>query len=769
MIPAPCHRALRLGACLVLLLVVASLGACGDHGGRVSRHTQSTGGLAEHGSLAGANVLLITLDTTRRDHLACYGYESIATPTLDRLARDGVLFSRATAVAPITLPAHTSILTGLYPRHHGVRSNGFYTLDGKHVTLAETLHDAGYATGAILAAFPLSAQFGLDQGFDFYDDAFEGGDEDPLLFAERRATQVTDHALAWLGDRTDQPFFLWVHYFDPHSPYRAPDPYRLQHRDEPYDAEIAYMDAELGRLLDGLARLGHDDDTIIVAVGDHGEALGEHGEPTHAFLLYEGTMHVPLIMRCGQRLGGGIERTDRVSQVDVVPTLLGLLGLDPPADLDGVDLQEVGPQPRPIFGETYQGKMEHGWAALYSVYENDLKYIDGPTPELHDLADDSHEDKDLVADRPEVASRLRALLSEHFGEELGASGAPLPSRELSDEEITRLRSLGYAFTNPKGQPLQGRGADPRRMVKVLQEVDHVVFSKPPGQRGPEVVAELESILQKYPDFEPGYRYLGIVRRENRDLAGAAEAFSRAVKLNPESPELRLMLADTRARLGKTAQAIGDLRGMLAEFPRDAKGHQILGRLLLSSGRPDSAMTHLWVAAELDPELDGVAEDLERAAAAAGRSTELLPFLNTQLATHARSIPMRKAKATLLYRLGRQDEGDAVLREGYRLSPDDPQAVNDLARFLIARPDNEGRRVARAAELMATLPEDVVRSDAELILTRSQILGAQGRLDEAQTMARDALELATRNHRNAVARRVQQYLEQIDEARPRSGG
>jgi len=295
----------------------------------------------------------------------------------------------------------------------------------------------------------------------------------------------------------------------------------------------------------------------------------------------------------------------------------------------------------------------------------------------------------------------------------------------------------------------------------------VVFGQPPEERGPEVIAQLEGILQKNPDFVPGYRYLGILRRANGDLEGAVAAFAQAVNLHPDSPDLRLMLADGRGRLGQTEQAIGDLQVLLAAHPEDAKAHLMLGRLLLASGQPDSALVPLGIAVELEPELPGCADDLEQAYANAGRSAELLPILDAALAENPASSAIRKAKAVVLYREGQDEEADEVLREGVRLAPTDPQAVSNLAKFLVAKPDAAGRRIDEAAAALAGLPESIVRSDADLMLTLSQVQGVSGQLDEALATCGQALELAQRSGRNSVARQARQYLGILEEARSRS--
>ncbi|MEX0914399.1 MAG: sulfatase, partial [Wenzhouxiangellaceae bacterium] len=277
------------------------------------------------------NVVLVTFDTTRADRIGSYGNARIGTPALDGLAHEGIRFANAVSVAPITAPSHSTILTGLYPTGHGVRDNGLFVLSDDNRTLAEILRERGYATAAAVGAFPVVSRFGFDQGFDLFDDHLTGMYEDylgertvpkeQLFFDERRAAQVNEAVIPWLEARGEEPFFLWLHYFDPHQPFEPPPPYDQLYADDLYNGEIAYADSRLGHMLDQLRRLGKLERTLIVVTADHGEGLGEHNEVTHAVLAYDSTLHVPLIIR-PPGLGSGSARVvdDRVGIVDIVPT-----------------------------------------------------------------------------------------------------------------------------------------------------------------------------------------------------------------------------------------------------------------------------------------------------------------------------------------------------------------------------------------------------------------------------------------------------------------
>ncbi|MCP4293592.1 MAG: tetratricopeptide repeat protein [bacterium] len=387
---------------------------------------------------------------------------------------------------------------------------------------------------------------------------------------------------------------------------------------------------------------------------------------------------------------------------------------------------------------------------------------------MYDLADDPDEQNDLYKKQLERASELHEKLAGHFGEELDSSAAPMPSKQLDADEMLRLRSLGYTVSSPKGAPDAGKGADPRSMMQVMDEVNRVVFGKPPEQRGPEEITKLEDLLQQNPDFVPGFRYLGVMRRANGDLEGAVAAFAHGVKLHPNSPDLRMMLAECRGQLGQNQQALDDLHILLAADPENAIAHMLCGRLLLVSDKPDSAITSLLVATTLEPDLRGCAEALRQAHARAGRSAELLPFLDSMLESHPKSSALRKAKSVLLYGQGQVEEAEVVLRDGLRLAHEDPQAVNNLVKLLLNSIDPERKRLAEAAALMAELSEKKMKSDADLMLTLSQVLGAQGKVDEAMTACKQALEIAEGNQHNSVVKMGNQYLRMLENARPQAG-
>lgn len=428
--------------------------------------------LVETGEARGFNVLLVTLDTVRADRLGCYGHESAETPTLDSLVARGVRFDDAVTSVPVTLPSHATILTGLSPLSHGVRDNGRYRLANEHVTIAEVLSSHGYDTAAFVGCFVLDARFGLDQGFSIYDFevSADGYRPEMLDFNERSATDVTDAAVRWLDERArsgaNAPFFAWVHYFDPHQPYESPLQRLPRFAVRPYDAEIAYVDAELGRLLDTLDDLGVRERTVIVVAGDHGEALGEHGEPTHGMLIYESTMRVPLIVSCTSLFDGAYHVGDRVvGLTDVRPTIEDLLGVTGSPPVDGESLLRSGADDdRAIYMETEMPFSLAGWSPLRGLRTHSHKYILAPQREFFDLRKDPAELHSIYAAGDPACSSLESRLSELI-DRIGAG--PGSGRALTDEEIERLGSLGYVQSGAARS--EGPLLDPKTMMSVYSD------------------------------------------------------------------------------------------------------------------------------------------------------------------------------------------------------------------------------------------------------------------------------------------------------------
>jgi len=514
------------------------------------RRPAEDAGMAAPGSLRGANVLLVTIDTLRQDRLGAYGNANGLTPTLDRLAASGVRFTRAFTPAPLTLPAHASILTGLAPRRHGIHNNTTARLDERAPTLAAALARAGYRTGAFVGAFVLDARFGLNRGFAAYDDHLPHGDRASFHYAERRAEDVLKLTADWILQPAPgaAPWFAWAHLFDPHAPYDAPAEYRGGR--SAYDAEVAYTDAMLGAFL---ARLGDAhalDRTLVVVTADHGESLGEHGETTHGLFAYDATLSVPLIVSAPRMAARTVDTP--VSHIDLMPTILDLVGVGLEAPVDGQSLARAPSPDRVIAFEALDASITRGWAPLGGIVQRNWKYIDLPQPELYDLAADPHEQHNL-ADRDPHAGALRRLF-----EAMPGAGTAAPQVALDADAAGRLRSLGYTAGAVRAHAITAAD-DPKRLVALNEAFNSALTAFDQGRAG-EALSALRAILQQRPDFEAARASASTVLLAGGDPRGAIELLEEGLSRGDGSPDLL-------AKLGRARQAAGDLRGAAAALAR----------------------------------------------------------------------------------------------------------------------------------------------------------------------------------------------------------
>ncbi len=524
------------------------------------------------GAAQGFNVVVVTLDTTRADRLGCYGYKAAATPVLDRLAAEGIRFADAVSPAPLTLPAHASIFTGLDPPNHGVRHNGTFRLDEAHTTLAEVLLEHGYDTAAFVSAFVLDGRYGLDQGFVHFDGTFESqrGQASAGRDAQRSARAVTDAALDWLRSRpAEKPFLLWVHYFDPHFDYSPPQPFAGLFRANPYDGEIAYMDSQLGRLVAALDQTDDAERTLMIIVGDHGDGLGEHYEQTHSLLIYEATQHVPLIVRSPGLFRGPYVVDDVVVSIsDVFATVLDLLGIDHNPPGDGISLLKCRDQPnRMVYMETMATYLEHGWAPLHGLRRHRDKYVFAPTPEYYDLESDPHELDNLLSGRPsneaklaatELKTELAARMKDSPTAEAVAGAAMDPDRDA----LRRLQSLGYlgGDTEPGEYELR----NPRDMMPSLSLYMDAVSATEAGRYG-EALAKLHKVLERSPRDRLALRQLGITCLKLGRIDDAEEAFRKSNAIKPEV-EVCLYLFEITTRSQRLEEAKELLQQAIALEP-----------------------------------------------------------------------------------------------------------------------------------------------------------------------------------------------------------
>jgi arylsulfatase A-like enzyme len=456
----------------------------------------------------------VTIDTLRADRVGCYGHERAKTPAIDGLAASGVRFERALSVAPLTFPSHVSLMSGTIPPRHGARDNGVFRAVEELDLLAEVLAQAGLRTAAFTAAFVLDSQFGLDQGFETYGDVPQRVMHPKGMLEHRSAEEVNAEAFAWLntlGD--DEPFFLWLHYFEPHLPYPPPDQRPPALRDHPYDAEVAAADRALGQALTRLEELGRRDETLVVLTSDHGESLGEHGEISHSFFVYQAVLHVPLVFSHAGLASGTVVESN-VSLVDVMPTILELLEIEgpnlPPPARSLVGLLRGGSPPpstaeSPAYFESLNSLLNYGWAPLQGVAVADHKYIRAPRAELYDLARDPGETSNLFTEDPPRASALERVLAELLAANPAGTDA---RRELSDADRARLAELGYTGT-ASGEVDERTLADPKDGIARIRREEQILTLFNEGRHA-EGIAVLRELLGEDPDNPVFNSRLGFV-------------------------------------------------------------------------------------------------------------------------------------------------------------------------------------------------------------------------------------------------------------------
>ena len=477
------------------------------------------------------NFLLITIDTLRPDRLSCYSDAHVKTPSIDSLAERGVLFSKAFAHTPTTLPSHTNILLGTAPLYHGVHDNSNFIVIDEFLTLAEHLKSNGYSTGAFVGAFPLDSRFGLTQGFDVYDDNYGSQSSQEFTYVERKAEVVVNSAVDWLKDQRN-PWFLWIHCFDPHQRYDPPEPFKSQYK-HPYDGEVAYVDFALGKLFDYLEENNLTDETSIIFTGDHGESLGEHGESTHGYFAYNSTIWVPLIISSPGIKSAKV--TQEVSHIDIFPTVCDILGIEKPSFLQGVSLLPALkgrrlPR-RAIYFESLYPHYSRGWAPLRGFIEGNQKFIDSPIPEFYDLTKDFDELENLAP--KEKLSKHNSKL-EQLMEEQSIVSETASKREIDREALQKLRSLGYVSSPQTTKKEKYTPRDDLKTLLPFQDKLTRAMGAYHNGRIDEGVQLLEEIIAERKDFDHAYSYLATLYKEQRRLKEAVNVLRQGLEYNPSS-------------------------------------------------------------------------------------------------------------------------------------------------------------------------------------------------------------------------------------------
>src|SRR6266849_2825339 len=610
---------------------------------------------------ASPNVVFITIDTLRPDHLGCYGDRQIRTPNIDALAADGSRFERAYTAVPVTLPSHSVIFTGTYPLLSGVHDFAANKLNPTQATLASVLKENGYTTGAVIGSAVLDSRFGLNHGFDFYYDHFDFNrlQESNLDEMERSGNVVADVTLDWLSKNYQKKFFLWMHLYDPHYPYRPPPPYSEEYKDRLYDGEIAFADAQVGRLIRFLKGKGLYRNTLIVLSGDHGESLGEHGEKTHGFFIYNVTMHVPLIIHLP---GKPATQTvaDPVSLVDLMPTVLAATGLDIPSQVQGRSLLsalrgEKIDRDRTLYGETFLPRLHFNWSELRGAENTKYHFIDAPRPELYDLVKDPDELRNLLPEKKAVAEEMRAKLAGLIREY--SAGKELAEKTGLDPALMeRLKSLGYAgFSGGGDVTITNRDLpDPKDRIVTYELISDAIADSQHG-RYPESIEKLKAAIKTEPQSVPAHYLQGLNYYRSKMFPEAVDELQKTVQLSPDYSLAIFNLGMAQAHAGLIDPAIATLQRALqldstnfeaaynlgvafiqkkelqpaaeafqrsiAINPDLARSHQALGETLMYLERLDEAIAELRKAVELAPQEPAIHRSLAQALAAKGLTAE----------------------------------------------------------------------------------------------------------------------------------------------------
>jgi arylsulfatase A-like enzyme/Flp pilus assembly protein TadD len=713
----------------------------------------------------GANVLLVTIDTTRADRIGCYGADPGVTPHIDGLAKDGVRFSNAQAVAPITLPSHTSMLTGLYPPQHGIRNNGMFALPDSVETLATVFEGRGYATGAFVSASVLARRYGLNRGFSVYDDDLSHGlNRSRHMVPARRGDLTVEAAVRWLSARErDENFFCWVHLYDPHAPYDPPMEYKQKYPSDPYLGEIAFTDEVIGRLLAWLEDSGRRESTVVAVVSDHGEAFGEHGEKTHAILLHQATTAVPWVM-AGPGLPSGETISAPVSGVDVAPTLAWLAGQEPPNDStrDGrvaleIDaLKDSAAGARLIYSETLLPTFQYGWAPLQGVRRAEWQLISGRFKEIFNLNDDPRELIDVKDREPDVLARLETDLEAFPTDDPHQDGEA--RLELSRSEMEQLEALGYLGSDAVAR---GDGPDPRDLIGAHVQIEAARSLSNQGNTDKAIEA-LDTTLEMDPGNVAALAMRAQLFTSSRRFDDARADLRHSLQIDPDSAATYALMARVEMLSGNPTGALEIARTGAAKRGAFEQLVALQANALMTLKRTDEAVAILDERLEVNPEDPDLLAARAQIYAVMGEVDAAERLLRTAVDVDAMHVTSRFALARLLSDQGRLGEAVALLEDMLQIQPGHPAALAMLGNIQLTDPSSARAYLEEAVRLDPSRFEPMVNlglvyiqlglpEQAEGTLRRALALREgdlscrnnlaialtlQGRLDEAETELRD---------------------------------
>ncbi len=713
-----------------MVLVCAGLAGCSGE----------PDGSAVAGKLAGQNLLVITLDTTRADRLGCYGYDRAKTPWLDAVAGRGTLFENAYAQVPLTLPSHSSIMTGRYPREHGVRDNGRNALGDAHPTLASIFKERGYATGAFIASFVLDSRFGLERGFDVYsDDMGETTFAAQQLEWQQPANVVTDRALEWLQSVKERPFFGWIHYYDAHRPYMPPQEFRLPDL-RPYDGELAFIDTQVKRVFEWLAESKLTERTLVVIVGDHGEAFGEHGEHGHSNFVYDVNIKVPLIF-AHPVLGTTARRVGTlVEALEVFPTVLDLFGFPKPEKLlcrslapalAGSKMKETG-----LYAESLFVYNSFNWAEQRAWITPQWKYVSSTHPQLFDRKSDPNEKDNVIIQNPKIAQKLL--------DELKARYESMPKGEAADaqidaETLAKLASIGYTGgrASTVDEFLTEGLPDPKDRQELLTMFRLAMDIIEDSDRPDEFIRALpllKSLTEQSPGSQAFHFMLGACALQSNRPDIAVEALKKASEVDPTNPQGVGLMAGALAKLNQHEEAIKHYEASLELDDKNAEVHFRYAESLLRLGREEEALAQYRRAIELFPEFAAAHARLGTLLAQKGPTPESTQHLEKASQYFSESLVRRPKDPDVHFRLGlvleslgRTSEAITSLQEALKIEPRHGDALLNLGLLL----EKSGQSKEAEETLRRALQSREVAGDAAHAL--GILLNKRGEVTEALQM------------------------------------
>ena len=714
------------------------------------------------------NIVLISIDTCRADYLSCYGYPSQTTPNIDAIAAEGIRFENVISPISMTLPAHGSMLTGTNPLYHGVHDNEDYQLGKFNTTLAEILKDEGFTTAAVVSAFVLDSQFGIDQGFDTFDDRLNYEHKTSGPIKDRKGSETSRLAVKWLEENRNEKFFLFLHYFDPHVEYQPPEPFASQYAHNLYAGEIAYTDHCIAQVITKLKELGIYDSSLIIITADHGEMLGQHGEITHGYFIYQGNVRVPLIFKLpGKRRSKVI--TKRVGLIDIVPTVCGLLDIEAPSGVKGMDLshafagKKLPERQTYLYCESFE-PTKYDASPLLGIVTDQYKYIQTARGELYDLIKDPAESDNLLATKPKQANLLKGHLELILKDQLRKNDVD-NRLKLNEQALDKLESLGYVAGSVKEDfRLDQDGDDPKDFIDF-----HNLYMKAGTFTRMEMYKEARALckqmISQKPDFWGTYHTMGRINAAQDNVDEAIGNWQEAVKLKPDHYESYRRLGTLFSLQGKTHKAIVHFQKVLQINPDHTKTHNDLANELKKQGKADEAISHYRRALQIDPDFAEAHNNL-------GVMLKLQGNIKEAIQHYQKVLQIDPDITGAYYNLAniyiQQDKIDLAI-ENYKqiltIEPDSAKAMNSLAWILAAFGEEEFHNPQQAIKLAERACELTNYKEPSSLDTLSVAYAAADRFDEAIRIAEKALNLTRSTNDLKLVNVIQKHLKSYKAGQP----